>query len=188
LKLTSGGGSPTPQTQSTPTTNAPSTTRHHPKHHSRTVTINPVKFTVAVLNGTATHLLAQDVANRLGAAGFKQGAVSNAPDQTHATTVVQYLPGTINKDAAIAVAQKLGLTATVVAPIDSQTQAIACVQQTPCPPTSIVVTVGQDLSGNASATSTSAAQSSSAGATTPPSSAGALTGTTGALTGTTTAG
>jgi hypothetical protein len=151
LSLTSGGSAP--RIAAVKTTNAPTATRS--RHHGAKVTVDPAKVTVAVLNGTATQLLAQDVSNKLGGFGFKSGAVTNAPDQTHTTTVIQYLPGAANKNDALAVAKQLALSNSAVQPIDASTQTVACPASKPCPPTEVVVTVGLDMSGDAGSASAS---------------------------------
>ncbi len=141
LSLTSGGSSTPPAGTSARTTNAPAQVRR-----PRTVVVNPSAVTVSVLNGTATLNVAKTVAGRLGVSGFKPGLVANAPDQTHASTVVAYLPG-FRRDA-LAVAKSLGLTQSAVAPVDATTQTVACPQATACT-TNVVVTVGSDLGGGA---------------------------------------
>lgn len=173
LALT-GGGSSNPKTSPARTTNAPTTARHRRRTH--TATVIPSNVTVAVLNGTATANLAKDISGRLTAIGFKPGAVTNAPDQTHSTTIVQYLPGNPNRLGALAVAQKLGVPTSAVQPIDSSTQTVACAQPTPCPPTGVVVTVGLDLSGTATGAPASTAPASTSVATST-SAVGTTTGT-----------
>jgi hypothetical protein len=178
ISLTGNGSSPSSSTQAK-TTNAPTTTTKS-KKHAGTVTVDPAKVTVAVLNGTATYHLADDISGRLVAIGFKKGAVTNAADQTHASTIVQYLPGSANKVDARAVAKALGLSDSAVSPIDAGTRALACVAATPCPPTEVVVTIGTDLAGNATSNGAGATTTGASG-TVP-----VTTGTTGsATTGTT---
>jgi len=52
----------------------------------------PGQFTTAVLNGTTTPGLARGVANRLQNAKFKIGNVTNATDQSHSATIIEYAP------------------------------------------------------------------------------------------------
>lgn len=134
----SGGGTTTQASSPTPTSNAPATTHHSagPKP------FNNATVTVAVLNGTPVSGLAGRTAARLTAAGFKQGSVATAGDQTRKATIVAYMPG--HSRAAAAVAKELKLGSASVQPVDASTQAIAC-QTTPCTAT-VVVTVGADLS------------------------------------------
>ncbi|HWI21801.1 MAG TPA: LytR C-terminal domain-containing protein [Baekduia sp.] len=56
-------------------------------------TIDRQSIEVTVLNGTTTADLAKGVANKLEIAGFKRGAVQNAPDQTRSATSVEYAEG-----------------------------------------------------------------------------------------------
>jgi hypothetical protein len=49
--------------------------------------------TVAVLNGTTFQGLARGIADKLLAAGYKIGTVSNAPDQQRSATQVAYQRG-----------------------------------------------------------------------------------------------
>ncbi|PZS14957.1 MAG: hypothetical protein DLM64_00675 [Solirubrobacterales bacterium] len=136
LLVTTGGGVKQAANRSTATTNAPTHRR------SRSSTVNPASVTVAVLNGTATQGLARTVATKLGGAGYKQGTVSTATDQTRTATVVAYLPG--YKRDALAVASSLKLSSASVAPVDPSTQGVACPSTTACP-ANVVVTVGADL-------------------------------------------
>ena len=100
-------------------------------------------MTVAVLNGTATNQLAHRVALKLDAAGYKQGPVTTAADQTHTATVVAYVPG--HQRDATKVAAALSRGPASVQPIDASTQAVvACPTGTPCTAT-VVVTAGSDL-------------------------------------------
>jgi hypothetical protein len=187
LSATSGGNANNPVTNSVRTSTAPTTTTRK-RHKPRTATVDPGNVTVAVLNGTATNRLATDVSQRLAAVGFKHSAtnssltagyIGNASTQTHATTLVEYLPGNSNRLAALAVASKLGLSSNTVQAIDSSSQTIACAQPTPCPPTGVVVTVGSDLDGSAT-TSTGGATTASgtSGVSTSTGAVGAGTSTT----------
>jgi len=90
----------------------------------------------------ATTAVPDEVVKRVTAAGFKQGTVATAGDQTRKATIVAYMPG--HSTAAAAVAKELKLGSASVQPVDASTQAIAC-QTTPCTAT-VVVTVGADLS------------------------------------------
>ncbi len=97
-----------------------------------------------MLNGTGQAGLAGQVADQLGAVGYKKGAVTNAADQTHTTSLVQYMPR--DKPDALAVARSLKLGSASVRPIDSATQRIACgVSPLGCS-SPVIVTVGTDLS------------------------------------------
>jgi len=114
-------------------------------HRSRpgTVAVRPSTVTVSVLNGTDMQGLAGNVSKRLAAGGYRKGAVTNALDQTKTTTVIQYQPQ--DRRDALAVATALKLSPSVVQPIDSSTQKIAC-SATPLGCNSqVIVTVGRDL-------------------------------------------
>jgi hypothetical protein len=95
-----------------------------------------------VLNGTSTAGLANRIAGKLTTAGYKQGTVTNAADQTQTQSVVAYLPG--HRNDAVHVATSLKLPQSSVQPIDSSTQAVACPQPGGCT-SGVVVTVGTDL-------------------------------------------
>ncbi len=110
---------------------------------SRAVSVNPASVTVAVLNGTAINGLAHRVASRLQGAGYKQGNDENAPDQTHTSTIVAYLPG-FRRDA-LAVATTLKLRQSAVQQVDANTRAVACPGPAACT-ANVIVTVGTDLS------------------------------------------
>jgi hypothetical protein len=105
------------------------------------VFINPAKVTVAVLNGTATAGLAHKTATQLSDAGFKEGRVATASDQTRARTVVAFLPS--GRNDALAVAKVLKVPTSAVQPIDSGTRAVACPSTVSCD-ADVVVTVGAD--------------------------------------------
>ncbi len=107
--------------------------------------VKPSTVTVAVLNGTSTNGLAGDVSNKLDTAGYQKGYVGNfTANQTQTATSVLYTRGA-KRDAA-AVAAALKLRPTVVQPIDQSTEQIACPpSSSPCKST-VVVTVGSDLS------------------------------------------
>lgn len=106
----------------------------------------PASVTVAVLNGTATNQLAHRVAARLTSAGYREGTVATAANQTETTTVVAYLPGARNRIAALHVASALGLRPSAVRPVDQSTLQVACPGSSSCP-ANVVVTVGADLAG-----------------------------------------
>jgi hypothetical protein len=139
LIATSVGGSNQTASGGASTSNAP--TSHHRKAASAT---NPSSVTVSVLNGTPTAGLAHRTATRLTAAGYKQGAIATASDQTRTTTIVAYLPGHRRDALAVASALKLGTGA--VQPVDPSTQAVACPPPSACT-AAVVVTVGADLAG-----------------------------------------
>ncbi|MHB8692443.1 MAG: LytR C-terminal domain-containing protein [Solirubrobacteraceae bacterium] len=193
ITLTSSSGTAT-KTNGTPTTNAPAPGQHHRKH-----AVIPANVTVSVLNGTATAHLAGNVLSQLVSLGYKQGYKGNAGVQTQTTTQVAYLPG-FRRDA-LAVARALKLPSADVAPLGPATQ---CPAPTPCAG-NVVVTIGADLVGGATAnttpatntttpTSTGAGQSATnpvgtstgAGTTTAP--AGAVTGANTSATSTSTGG
>ena len=134
-----GGTSHSASHTSARTTNSP---RSHRTGATKPAAVNDASVTVAVLNGTPVYHLANGVATRLGAEGFKKGTIANAADQTQSTTSVQYLPGAQRDAAAVAKALKLG--ASSVQPIAADTQALACPQTTPCN-ADVVVTVGSAL-------------------------------------------
>jgi len=99
--------------------------------------------TVAVLNGTPTAGLANQVATELVREGFGRGAVTNAQDQQRSATVVAYLPG--HRSAAREVARALRIPA-AVEPVDPDTRAVACPPPGACKAT-VIVTVGSDRAG-----------------------------------------
>jgi LytR cell envelope-related transcriptional attenuator len=136
IHFTSNGGNQ-PSTKASATSNSPVAS-----HHRAAGAVNPSSVTAAVLNGTATPLLAQRIATQLSSAGYKKGFVGNASDQTHSATVVAYIPG--HRKAALAVAKTLKLGPASVAPIDANTRTVACPGTTACAAT-VVVTVGTDL-------------------------------------------
>jgi hypothetical protein len=89
------------------------------------------------------------LANRVGVvlstAGYKDGTITNAPDQNHTSTVVAYLP--TFKREAIAVAKSLKVPAGSVQAIDPNTQAVACPAAPAVCTANVVVTVGANLAG-----------------------------------------
>ncbi|MBV9006758.1 MAG: LytR C-terminal domain-containing protein, partial [Solirubrobacterales bacterium] len=108
----------------------------------RSTTFRPSSVTVAVLNGTGVAGLARRVATRLVTAGYKQGTVTNASDQTHTATVIAYLPN--HRNDALKVASSLKLGPGAVQPVDAGTQQVACPPGMTCA-ADVVVTVGTDL-------------------------------------------
>ena len=134
LIVTSSGGSSNPPAAGN-TTNAPATRTKG--------AFKPSSVTVAVLNGTDVSQLAHRVALKLQHAGYKDGTVATASDQTHATTLVGYVGG--HRHAASEVARALGLASTSVAPADQSAQAVACPPPSSCR-ANVIVTVGSDLS------------------------------------------
>ncbi|HWD66154.1 MAG TPA: LytR C-terminal domain-containing protein [Solirubrobacteraceae bacterium] len=123
--------------------------------HNKSAAVTPSAVTVAVLNGTGVTNLAHDVANRLGAGGYKEGAIATAADQTHTGTIVGYLPG--HQADARAVAAVLNLKASSVTAVDPQAMGVACPGASGTTTSSasscaadVVVTVGSDLAGLAS--------------------------------------
>lgn len=134
LVLTSSGS----HTSSSTNTAASSTAHRH-----RTVAaFNTSQVTVAVLNGTATPNLAHDIGQQLGGAGYQEGTVATATDQTHPTSIVAYLPGF--KRDALAVAGTLKLKPAAVQPVDQASQVVACPPPSTCK-ANVIVTVGSDL-------------------------------------------
>ncbi|HEU4976351.1 MAG TPA: LytR C-terminal domain-containing protein [Baekduia sp.] len=97
---------------------------------------SPGSFTTAVLNGTTVPGLARGVANRLEAAQFQTGTVTNALDQTRSQTLVEYKQG--HKREGLLVAKAIDVGADAVQPMSSGTQTIAGSDAT------VVVTVGAD--------------------------------------------
>jgi hypothetical protein len=138
LHFTSSGGSSN-ATRASSTSNAPGTSTAGRK---RTVAVVPSTVTVSVLNGTASNGLAARISNQLTSAGYKQGRVLTASDQTRTATIVAYMPG--HKADALAVAKSLKLGPASVQPVDPTTQAVACPVSTACT-SQVVVTVGTDL-------------------------------------------
>jgi hypothetical protein len=138
LHFTGSGGSPN-STRASSTSNTPGTSTARRK---RTVTVVPSTVTVSVLNGTATNGLAGRISNQLTSAGYKQGRVATASDQTRTATIIAYMPG--HKTDALAVAKSLKLGPASVQPVDPATQAVACPVSTACT-SQVVVTVGTDL-------------------------------------------
>ena len=116
--------------------NAPS------RHAAKRAVVSPSSVSVAVLNGTAALGLAHRVGLHLAGDGYKEGTIATATDQTHASTVVAYLPGFKRDAQAVATSLKLGPS--TVQPVDQSTQAVACPPPAACN-ANVVVTVGSDL-------------------------------------------
>ncbi len=147
--VATGGGSGT--TASTPSRTA-STARKTTtagSHHAKSVPFAPATVTVSVLNGTDVAQLAANTGKRLASIGYKQGVIHDAPNQTHASTIVAYLPG--RESDALQVAQALHLKTAAVSPVDSGTLAVACPPPGRCT-ADVVVTIGQDLAAAPSTT------------------------------------
>jgi hypothetical protein len=141
LLLTNGSGSNSTQSKSAAAgTTVASTQRHH---RSKAAAVTHSSVTVAVLNGTATAQLAHKVATKLSGAGYKQGNVATAADQTRTATVAAYMPG--HRRDALAVASALKLGPASVQPIDQNTQAVCASPPTNTCAANVVVTVGSDL-------------------------------------------
>jgi hypothetical protein len=149
--VATGGGSGT--TASTPAHSARSAskTTTSSQHHAKPVPLNPASVTVSVLNGTDVAQLAASTGQRLVSGGYKKGVIHDAPNQTHASTIVAYLPG--HQSDALQVAQALKLKAAAVAPVDQGTLAVACPPPGRCT-ADVVVTIGQDLAAVARTTTT----------------------------------
>jgi hypothetical protein len=138
VAVTSLGGSPKNHSAAR-TTNAPGPSR------PAGPAFKPSTVTVAVLNGTSVNQLAHHISAKLVAAGYKQGAIATAANQTEATSVVAYRPGRTNRTDALHVAASLGLRSSAVRPVDQSTLQVACPVSTSC--ANVVVTVGADLAG-----------------------------------------
>ena len=141
IVTSSSGGSKSPSSGSAATTNAPAT--GHSK--GKAASSSPSTVTVAVLNGTDTSDLAHRVAGRLGSAGYRQGAIATASDQTHTATIIGYTAG--HRSNALAVASALHLGSASVQPVDPTAQAVACPPPNACS-ASVIVTVGSDLANS----------------------------------------
>ena len=136
LILTSGTGTQAP---------APAQASNSPKPAA--AAFDPAHVTVAVLNGTATNQLAHRVAARLSAAGYGEGQIATASNQTVTTTIVAYRPGAADRTDALHVARTLHLAKSAVAPITKDARAVACPPPGACT-ANVVVTVGADLANS----------------------------------------
>jgi hypothetical protein len=136
LVVTSSSGNNKPQpAPSARTTNAPV---------PRTANaFKPSSVTVSVLNGTDVAQLAHKVALKLLGAGYREGNVATAADQTHPSTIVAFLPG-FRRDA-VRIASALKLPSSTIQPADQSAQAVACPPASACR-ANVIVTVGRDLS------------------------------------------
>jgi hypothetical protein len=142
LVVTNSGGGSSRATASKPArSTSASASRSHKTKGSAAVT--PASVTVAVLNGTSTTNLAHNISTKLQAAGFKQGTIATATDQTQSSTIVGYLPN--HKREALAVAQSLKLGPASVQAVDPNNRAVACSGSATSCPAQVVVTVGTDL-------------------------------------------
>ncbi len=140
-----GGAHKAPTTKhAARTTSATST---HGRERKTAGAVTPATVTVAVLNGTSTTNLAHDISSKLQAAGFKQGPIATAADQTQSSTIVGYLPN--DKPDALAVAKSLKLAPGSVQAVDPNTRTVACSGSATSCPAQVVVTVGTDLASNA---------------------------------------
>ena len=139
-----GGGTSTTAKQASGTTSASSSGSHKSKAGAA---IAPASVTVAVLNGTSTTNLAHDISSKLQAAGFKQGNIATATDQTQSSTIVGYLPN--YKRDALAVAKSLKLAPGSVKAVDPNNRTVACSGSATSCPAQVVVTVGTDLASHA---------------------------------------
>jgi hypothetical protein len=148
LLVTSNNGSP-PATAShaTQTTTAPKKKTRRPGKAAATAVV-PASITVAVLNGTSTTNLAHDTMARLTTAGFKQGIITTASDQTLTSTIVGFTSPGYRRDAlAVAKSLKLGLAS--VQAVDQGSRTVACSATPTACPAQVIVTVGSDLASNA---------------------------------------
>jgi hypothetical protein len=168
ISVTGGSGGAPAKASGTPTTNAPSSTRHR---HRGTAVV-PASVDVAVLNGTASAGLAKRISNQLTGRGYRAGCVANALSQAQATTQVSYYPA-YRRDAG-AVAKALGLPSSDLAPIASGAQTVTCTP--PITASNVVVTIGADLAGSNAGGTTSGAQTAT-GANTGAGTVGAGTST-----------
>jgi hypothetical protein len=83
-----------PARSTTPSATTPSSSDGTSTNGRATTTpLAPSAFTTSVLNGTTVPGLARGVANRLAAAHFDIGTVTNALDQSRSQTLVEYAPG-----------------------------------------------------------------------------------------------
>ncbi len=149
LVLTSSNSSSSKASSTTArhTSRTTSATSSRASKAKTSATVAPASVTVAVLNGTSTTNLAHDISSKLTAAGYKQGAIATATDQTQSSTVVGYLPN--EKRDAVAVAKSLKLAPSAVQAVDPNNRTVACNGSTTSCPAQVVVTVGSDLASHA---------------------------------------
>ena len=141
IALTGGGKSPSSVSHSSSSATLANTS--HRTASSGLAAVQPSTVTVSVLNGTDMQGLAGHVAQQLAGVGYRKGSVTNASDQTQASTVVAYV-GSADRPDALAVANTLKLSKASVQPIDANTKAIACPPSQACT-SMVVVIVGKDL-------------------------------------------
>jgi LytR cell envelope-related transcriptional attenuator len=166
LVLTGGSGAGSQSSSSAATRTTKAGLSSAARRRRGVVTVLPSSVTVAVLNGTSTSNLAHDVMSELTTLGFKAGPPpATAPDQTHATTIVGYLPGF--RTDALAVAKSLKLKSSAVAPIDANDRAVACGTATTTCAAQVVTIVGADLQSAAGTTSGAAGTTGGSTATAP---------------------
>ncbi|HYB26821.1 MAG TPA: LytR C-terminal domain-containing protein [Solirubrobacteraceae bacterium] len=140
LVLTNKGSSSTASKSSSALSSSLASSRTR----SRTVLVQPSKVTVSVLNGTDLNGLAARVASRLAAEGFREGAITNAANQTQTTSIVAYVAPAYRADA-LAVASTLKLGAASVQAVGGGTKQIACSNSPLGCNSAVYVTVGSDL-------------------------------------------
>ena len=143
VALTGGGSSKSHSSASRSASSA--TPASHPASTTGLAAVQPSTVTVSVLNGTDMQGLAGHVAQQLAGVGYRKGSVTNASDQTQASTVVAYMTSADRRDA-LAVAHTLKLSQASAQPIDPNTKAIVCPPSQACP-SMVVVIVGKDLAG-----------------------------------------
>jgi hypothetical protein len=146
LVITNSGSNGTTTAANRPAHSTSTPTTHRPQAKASTG-VTPASITVAVLNGTSTTNLAHDISSKLKAAGFKQGSIATATDQTQNTTIVGYLPN--DKRYALAVAKSLKLGSASVQAVDPNNRTVACNGSSTSCSAQVVVTVGTDLASNA---------------------------------------
>ncbi len=144
---TGGSSASTSTTRASQTSSAGKTSsrRHRAQAGANSAAVSPTSVTVAVLNGTSTPSLAADVMAKLAGAGYKKGAVTNAPDQALTSTIVGYTQPAYRNDA-LAVARSLRLGSASVQGVNQGDRTAACSSTPTSCPAQVVVTVGADLS------------------------------------------
>jgi LytR cell envelope-related transcriptional attenuator len=147
LHNSGGGAAKTTTAKHAARTTSATSTRAHESKVSAAGAVTPATVTVAVLNGTSTTNLAHDISQKLQAAGFKQGNIATATDQTQNSTIVGYLPS--YKRDAQAVAKSLKLAPGSVQAVDPNNRTVACSGSATSCPAQVVVTVGADLASHA---------------------------------------
>jgi LytR cell envelope-related transcriptional attenuator len=91
-----------------------------PNQGKKAPAVDPSRVTVSVLNGTTVPGLAAQIGDKVEAAHFKLGNVTNSTDQQKSESVVLYAPGA--KREAAAVGRKLSIAQRE--PIDPQSQSL----------------------------------------------------------------